>query len=260
MSIIKKFTVFIAIGSLTSGCIERRTEKIPGSLFARNSQTEAIGTKNDCDNKNKASSSPVVEAPVPEHHENLFAAVKRGDILEVEGIIENHSQEDLLNLKTQKGQKSLLIMATQFNQWAMVKWLLDQGVDPQQQDSEGRDAAWYANAQGQPALADLISGELSQEDINRTFLEAVSENKKTNIIFALDVLDAEINAQDRQGRSALIIAIGGGQVEIVSLLLERGISTQLTVRGGRKIAAYKYAKMTRANQQIIELLMNHQNT
>ena len=260
MSIIKASTTLLAICAFTSGCIERRTEKIPGSLFARSSQMEAVDTKNGCNSSNKAPSSPVVEAPVPEHHENLFAAVKRGDIPEVEAIIDNHSQEDLLNLKTQKGQKSLLIMATQFNQWAMVKWLLDQGVDPQQQDSEGRDAAWHAKAQGQPALADLISGELSQEDTNRAFLEAVSKNKKTDIVFALDVLGAEINALDRQGRSALVIAIGGGQVEIVRLLLERGIPTQLTVRGGRKIPAYEYAKMTRANQQIIEILMNHSNT
>ncbi len=103
-----------------------------------------------------------------------------------------------INFANRSGVSSLMV-ACQWNQTEVVRFLLENGADVRHQESSsGRDALMYSCFSGNPELVELI--------LNN---------------------GAMIDATDAMGRSALMIAASVGKAESVRVLLQTGANADL---------------------------------
>lgn len=84
--------------------------------------------------------------------------------------------------------------------------------------------------------ADAKSGEATMHKAVRF----VAENNGLDFLTLLIGLEANINAQDKAGRTPLMIAVSSGNIDLVQALVEGGADIDLKDRKGR--TAYQYAK------------------
>ena len=250
---LNRFT-YIAFGimlGLLAACGTRTASEGIGEIPGGDNNTNNPG--NGGQDNGGDDNEPEEEEPTP--FMLLIEAVQLGELDKVQSMLDDDA--NLLNTKKDETEESLLIIATKFNQWEVVKILLDRGIDTTITDADGHDAEWHAKELGNELLVSLIRGELTQEDLNQAFLEGVQSGDFDGIAFLIKI-GADINAVDANDRSALIFAISKGDVDLVEMLLDYGIDTMVTVRGGRKMEAADYAEAVNANPDIIALLRSRQ--
>ena len=190
--------------------------------------------------------------------ELIIAAVEEGDLPKVTAMLADNAE--LLNAKDETTGASLLITAVNFNKLVLAQYLVEAGIDTTLTDNEGNDAEFYARQLGNEVLTAIISGELTGDNLDAAFLTEVEKSNLESLAFLLE-LGADINAADPEsaGRTALIIAIGKGEVELIRFLLENGINTTITARG-REMPASDYARRTRATAEVIAVLEEFEAT
>lgn len=119
--------------------------------------------------KDKAHKSPLVYAIEKNHikvivyltkqirvkktleNEDIFEAVKKGKVKEVKEYLKIVD----LNTVDQDG-KTLLHLACEYNQEAIVRMLLNLGIDKYRHDHDGRNALNYAKLSGNKKIIDLV--------------------------------------------------------------------------------------------------------
>ena len=195
---------------------------------------------------------PRVKTPA----EKIVDAVEEGDLTTVETMLAE--DPELINATHSDTGASLLMVAIEFNKLVLAQYLVEQGIDTSIVDNEGNDAQHYASELGNPILVDIINGDLTGDNLDEAFLTEVEKSNLESLAFLLE-LGANINASDPNsaGRTALIIAIGKGDLDLLKFLLENGINTTIVARG-REMKASDYAARTRAPPEVVELLKTYE--
>jgi ankyrin repeat protein len=148
--------------------------------------------------------------------------------------IENCCRENLLyllkysiedkgaNLKT---KNEFLIIASENGHKEIVAFLLEKGIDVNQQDKYNETALMYASRNGHKEIVEILLQDknilINQQDKDgNTALMCASERSHSEIVqMLLQHKKIEINKQDKYGETALILASQKGHKDIVEMLL-----------------------------------------
>lgn len=137
-----------------------------------------------------------------------------------------------------------------------VKSLLESGVDPNFQDSNGWTALMWAaqdnNMDIVQALIDAGADPNVSDEYEETALRKAMNYNHLEMIQALVRTGADIDQQDSYGFTPLMIAVINGDIEAVQKLLELGADTSL--EDAEMMNAYMYAKKG-GYPEIAELLI-----
>jgi len=122
-------------------------------------------------------------------------------------------------------------------------------------DSRGQTAAMHAAIAGHTDVLTFLlmrgaDPEVTDHDGNTCLLLAIRANQRETAICLLNH-SINVNAQNRQQKSALMFACELGLHELVTMLLQRGSQVDLRDTGGR--SAYSYAKLNN-HARCLELL------
>ncbi|KAK3254206.1 hypothetical protein CYMTET_36574, partial [Cymbomonas tetramitiformis] len=106
----------------------------------------------------------------------------------------------------------------------MVRELVDKGAEVDAEDAEGRTALTVALAFGQEAAARALleAGAGVNAGTGRRPLHVAAEKGKVEMLIELAGKGAEVDAEDREGRTALMVALAFGQEGAARALLEAG--------------------------------------
>ena len=162
----------------------------------------------------------------------LMRAARQGHLHCVKYLTE-HMSSALLNLKNSFGTTALMmaVLKSGENNFLCMQHLISAGVDLAVQDSEGSTALALAvrkqHANRVKYLIEHMSAEmLNLRDIGgRTALMLAASRSKENHFLSLQHLvaaGADLDLKDREGHSALVLALEHSSAEAVSLLLENG--------------------------------------
>ncbi|KAK3255713.1 hypothetical protein CYMTET_35117, partial [Cymbomonas tetramitiformis] len=106
----------------------------------------------------------------------------------------------------------------------MVRVLVGKGAEVDAEDGEGRTALTVALAFGQEAAARALleAGAGVNAGTGRRPLHVAAEKGKVEMLIELAGKGAEVDAEDREGRTALMVALAFGQEGAARALLEAG--------------------------------------
>ncbi|KAK3267856.1 hypothetical protein CYMTET_23609, partial [Cymbomonas tetramitiformis] len=106
----------------------------------------------------------------------------------------------------------------------MLRELVDKGADVDAEDGEGHTALTVALAGGQEAAARALleAGAGVNAGTGRRPLHAAAERGTVELVRELLEKSAEVDAEDREGRTALTVALAFGQEAAARALLEAG--------------------------------------
>ncbi|KAK3257814.1 hypothetical protein CYMTET_33111, partial [Cymbomonas tetramitiformis] len=106
----------------------------------------------------------------------------------------------------------------------MVRELVGKGAEVDAEDGEGRTALTVALAFGQEAAARALleAGAGVNAGTGRRPLHVAAEKGKVEMLIELAGKGAEVDAEDREGRTALMVALAFGQEGAARALLEAG--------------------------------------
>ena len=158
-------------------------------------------------------------SPPDEPTIGLYLAIHRGDINQIERHIEWGSD---INQVDADGRRPLHVAAER-GRLAVVKLLIKHGAEIDALDREGNTPLYSAVMAGRTQIAMLLLKSGSKIDANYLLDQVVA-----NSVADRDVIDflldqgAEINHQDEQGRTPLIIAISQDNRIMVKLLITNG--------------------------------------
>jgi ankyrin repeat protein len=117
-----------------------------------------------------------------------------------------------------------------------VKTAIDQGVDINAKDSDGRTAMVLASRAGHAAIVQLLMSKGAQFEAKDaeglTALMCASAQGSVEIVKLLLASGADLNARTRDDGTALTAAVTSGNIEIVGLLLSKGADINAKARGG----------------------------
>ncbi len=160
-----------------------------------------------------------VPKPLSQSDNALIQSAFDGSLAEVEILV---AKGAAVNLQDQK-KRTPLILAASNGHTSVVEFLFSKGADINARDSGGQTALTYAS--------------------KRSFNETAAFLLKNG---------ADVNVQSKKkGISALMLAAGWGNVELVQLLLEHGADPSLTDIFGKTA---KGVAQDRGNSAVVDLL------
>jgi ankyrin repeat protein len=168
----------------------------------------------------------------------LHYAAQHGNLIITQALLQFGADSAL---KDREGRNSLHFAA--FNGWtAIARLLLTTEVDPLEADLEGRTPMHLAAMKDAPDILDLLwrtKPELLELEAfnNQTPLHAASD-KATCTKWLLQH-EANINAQDSNGQTPLILAVEHGDSDVVEQLL--GKNAKVTLKDTKQWTALHYA-------------------
>ena len=163
-----------------------------------------------------------------------------------------HDSKCGINVRNNRNNTPLMC-ATQAGQNHLVVLLLKNGADAQCLGDDGKSAHQIATELGSASLFDLSKYVCahckSQHSLTEEhFLCDVRHGKLVNVAVHIESNLLRVGARDKEGRSALVLAAGNGQLDVVTLLLKNGadknaLSEALTAaQKGKHTAVVTYLK------------------
>ena len=170
---------------------------------------------------------------------DLYKAIKEGNITEVEQILASGTPDNL---------SAFLREAAKFNHLEIVKLLFAKGADINQPGSYGSNAAlisatWNDNLEMVKFLVDNNANINNQDVGGSTALMIASWNGNLEMVKFLVDNDANVSLQGWEKRiTALMLAASKGNLKIIELLLAKGadINQESPTRGTALIQAALY--------------------
>lgn len=151
-----------------------------------------------------------------------------------------------------------LVSALREGHEAMMRLLLDEGVDPDETLFEGSyfetTALNIAVYNGHDAIVELLIEKGANVNLNTSRgqpLVIAATNNRTTVVRLLLKKGADPNARDRSNATALLIAVRNGNTDIVRMLLNKGAHTKLSDYSGNTPLQIA---ITRSHFKIIQLL------
>jgi ankyrin repeat protein len=174
--------------------------------------------------------------------EALLPATRHGHTGEVRLLLDRHAN---VNGRDGKGRTALM-EAARCPDIAVLKELIGRGADLYAVDQNGHPAAWFAATAGYPDRVALLHGTTGdrQTALNRGLLRVIGEGNEKGVE-ALLQQGADPNANSEEGTPALVSAAGKSYaVETVRLLLDHDARVDAADRDGKTalmVAAKAYA-------------------
>ena len=128
-----------------------------------------------------------------------------------------------VNAQGRYGNTPLLLAATG-GRAGTAEVLLAKGADIKARDKDGKTALMLATEGGHTEIIRL----LKKADAKTQALRKAAAEGDTGEVIALVGKSADVNAKGKHGRTALIEAAGGGHIETVRVLLEKGADVNPT--------------------------------
>ena len=169
----------------------------------------------------------------------LFAALRRGDVADVERLLAGGASPNALDTD---GTPALMA-ATLFGDARVVDLLLKRGADPNKSDASGATALMWAVSDIDKVRLLLARGAdvAAKANTGRTALLVASAFPGTVDVLRL-LLDrgADVRAQDGAGTTALAFAVRASDVDVVRLLVERGLDPNALSPPARRAAFVRH--------------------
>ncbi len=163
----------------------------------------------------------------------LFAAIRSGSVPEVERLLKAGASPDTVDAD---GTPALMA-ATLFGEADLVKLLLDRGADPNRPGVGGTTALMWAvpNLEKVRLLLARRANVNAQSETGRTaLLVAASYPGTVDVLQVLLGSGADLRAQDKGGTTALALAVRSSDINVVRLLVERGLDPNALTPGARR--------------------------
>lgn len=181
----------------------------------------------------------------------LVAAAGRGMVKRVKYLIENG--EDL-NQKDSDGSTALH-EATANNSMEIVAFLVKSGSDVNTKDNEGFTPLHFASINGSVEILSLLieagSDVNSQNEDGATPLHFSAVNEKEEVVTRLLRAGSNVNLQNQNGEIALHTYALKGSVDMVSLLIKAGSDLNLKSKYGHALVA----AVCSCNLEVVSLLI-----
>lgn len=169
----------------------------------------------------------------------LMVACKQGDLPLVRSLVALGAD---LQARTHTGGTPFMFAALG-NHRTVAEWLLARGADLQAAGDNGWTASMIAAAKGYAELLDWLitaGADISRPDVyGFTPLMRAVDNQHTDAVATLlsAAVQADVNARDEAGNTALHHAVAGGRIALVEQLLAHGAGTDLANRQGQTALA-----------------------
>ena len=169
--------------------------------------------------------------------EELFEAIENNNIEKVKKLVENRAAN--INAKYVRfhhkyNNKYALIIASERENWEMVKYLVEHGADVNYEYKDGynkfKTALIIASSHGYLEIVRYLvehGADVNykyEDDYNKTVLMLASMRGKLGVVKCLVENGADINAKDKDGKTALIYALINRQLRIVAYFIEKGVN------------------------------------
>jgi len=161
---------------------------------------------------------------------DVNAKNKNGDLpthLALRGHL-GSAKKEVLELLIAKGPKLSCIQISAYKgDLAKVRSFVEQGIDVDSRDSEGRTALYYAAIQGKRDVVEFLlsrGANVNAKDKDVAFMplhHAVGGGHK-DVVELLIAKGADVNAKDKYGWTPLDSSVYGGNTDIPELLIEAG--------------------------------------
>src|SRR5438093_4776711 len=169
----------------------------------------------------------------------LFAAIERGSIADVERLLKSGVSA---NLTDAEGTPALMA-ATLFADVRMVELLLQHGADANQPGPSGTTALMWAMpdlAKARLLLAHGANVNARSENDRTALVVAASYPQTVDLLRLLLDKGADLRAQDKGGATALGLALRSADVEVVRLLVDRGLDPDALSPAARSAALARH--------------------
>jgi len=168
---------------------------------------------------------------------SLYLASQRGDIEQIERHIKWGSDINTLD----KDGYTPLHVAAQKGRIAITRLLLRHGAEINLPDAGGHTPVYYAILSGRSRLADLLLKQGADMDASQLLLAAAQQDvpDRDAVIYLVNH-SADLETQDTQGDTALLIAIRHGNHRLARHLVAQGAN--VNVRDAQGKTAIQIAK------------------
>jgi len=164
---------------------------------------------------------PSVPDSMDPREKALFQSAYDGDLAEVQILVSKGANVNFADIK----KRTPLILAAHNGHISVVEFLYGKGADINAKDSDDQTALMYASKRSFNAIAEFL--------LNN---------------------GAEVNVKSRKkGNTALMLASGWGNVELVQLLLDKGANPAIQNNFGETAAVFA---QKRGHSAIIDMLSN----
>ena len=150
-----------------------------------------------------------------------------------------------VNVRTEGGVTALFQAAHMNADAPTLQLLLQAGADINAQDADGETAlkSALANATGEERVADFLlqhgaNPNLADSDGDTPMIQAISAYHKPSFMTSLVAHGAKVNAQDKAGQTALMVASGLEDTDSMAQLLVLGADTNMKDKDGATAIFY----------------------
>ncbi len=186
---------------------------------------------------------------------SLMASCMRNRSLSVvRYLIENGAD---VNIKTTNGTTALMLAAYDGN-LELIKFLVESGADVNAKKNNGNTIlmtgiSWFSNPLGNDRWVQIGISQFQQDRYNQ--VNASDERNQMEIVKYLIEKTLDINNQDSEGTTALIMASKYGNLELAKLLIKKGAEINAKTKDGN--TALKEAADTRGHLELVKFLLEN---